>query len=674
MAEYLLLVSVGPIQDFISAARKAQDLWFGSWLLSDLARATTTGIAEAAGGVPSFVFPATAAGEGEESPSVANKLLCRLEGTPEAVRAVAEAGRRAMEDRLRAHATPLFDQASAVAGARFDRARALAQIDDLMEYQWVAVPFEGRDYFTVWKLAEAELAAAKNTRRWREVTWGVGVPKSSIDGLRESVFDEQIFEAGGADVRRRLHLKDAERLCGVGYLKRRGAEAPDDERPGGPSGRARPVFHSASHVAAATLRMRALHRDARSAMIALRTELERLEVLPRVKARPTDEIARAAQCTPATFPAWAGPSKDEPPQQALATQSLSAADAIHMVSAAHGIAAFADVDGVVFYPDRLPDLFDEAKGSREVPQEVLERLADVHRALGVSRDTLPTYYVMLLADGDGMGACLETLGREHEGLERHRQVSKNLVAFARRAADIVVAHGGSPIYTGGDDVLAFVPLPTALACADDLRRAFAAMVRTSLPETASPTLSVGLAIAHHLADLSEVRRLAKEAEGLAKRHPGKNALGIVVDRRSGPRIRLVGSWDAVATSGERSLRERLDEYAGWLHQRLISRKTAHDLREALIPLIVGSGTTNNAVIRSTVKAVLRQKSAGVGREHGDLEQPVKLFGALLDSKTASRLETLGDELDVAWMLCKAYETALGLEGARLAEESQEVGA
>jgi len=37
---HVLVISFGPIQDFIASARRCQDLWFGSYLLSELARAT----------------------------------------------------------------------------------------------------------------------------------------------------------------------------------------------------------------------------------------------------------------------------------------------------------------------------------------------------------------------------------------------------------------------------------------------------------------------------------------------------------------------------------------------------------------------------------------------------------------------------------------------------------
>jgi CRISPR-associated protein Cmr2 len=36
---YLFLVNIGPVQDFIASARRSRDLWYGSWLLSELAKA-----------------------------------------------------------------------------------------------------------------------------------------------------------------------------------------------------------------------------------------------------------------------------------------------------------------------------------------------------------------------------------------------------------------------------------------------------------------------------------------------------------------------------------------------------------------------------------------------------------------------------------------------------------
>ena len=39
MTAHLLLVTLGPVQDFIAQARRTRDLWYGSHMLSELGRA-----------------------------------------------------------------------------------------------------------------------------------------------------------------------------------------------------------------------------------------------------------------------------------------------------------------------------------------------------------------------------------------------------------------------------------------------------------------------------------------------------------------------------------------------------------------------------------------------------------------------------------------------------------
>ena len=39
MKKYLLALSIGPVQGFIAAARRTRDLWFGSYILSEVSKA-----------------------------------------------------------------------------------------------------------------------------------------------------------------------------------------------------------------------------------------------------------------------------------------------------------------------------------------------------------------------------------------------------------------------------------------------------------------------------------------------------------------------------------------------------------------------------------------------------------------------------------------------------------
>lgn len=55
MTDYVLLISVGPVQGFISAARRSRDLWTGSWLLSEMAKASAKKLHELKA---DLIFPA----------------------------------------------------------------------------------------------------------------------------------------------------------------------------------------------------------------------------------------------------------------------------------------------------------------------------------------------------------------------------------------------------------------------------------------------------------------------------------------------------------------------------------------------------------------------------------------------------------------------------------------
>lgn len=127
-------------------------------------------------------------------------------------------------------------------------------------------------------------------------------------------------------------------------------------------------------------------------------------------------------------------------------------------------------------------------------------------------------------------------------------------AFAATARQIINEHDGSLIYAGGDDVLAFLPLHMLLKCAQELHNQFGAVINPSGnaqqftdAEGKAPTLSIGIAIVHHLEPLSDALALARAAERAAKDIPGKNALAITLSKRSGADITIGGHWGELDT-------------------------------------------------------------------------------------------------------------------------------
>lgn len=161
----------------------------------------------------------------------------------------------------------------------------------------------------------------------------------------------------------------------------------------------------------------------------------------------------------------------------------------------------------------------------QYPGTVLQRSAD--------KDPQPAsaYYAILVADGDSMGALLSA----HDSEAAHHELSRRLDEFARQARRIVQKHDGQAVFAGGDDVLAFLPVTTALACGRELAEAFRHTVRA--------TLSAGIAVVHYREPLSTSLRQARAAEKAAKQVDGKNAVCVAVHTRGGAPLRVERPWE-----------------------------------------------------------------------------------------------------------------------------------
>jgi len=209
-------------------------------------------------------------------------------------------------------------------------------------------------------------------------------------------------------------------------------------------------------------------------------------------------------------------------------------------------------------PDKAWDLIREGKKKHKAP---------------------PAYYAILHMDGDNMSKWLsgeygptlsECLHRKirgyYDGLNDelvtdamknrrpvspalHASISEALSNFALHfVSDIVWDNGGEPIYAGGDDVLAILPVRTALKCARELRETFASEYKKSadgrehLLMGSKATVSAGIVAVHHKEDLRLALEAARNAEKKAKKY-GRNALTLAVWRRSGEHAEAMMEWD-----------------------------------------------------------------------------------------------------------------------------------
>lgn len=188
------------------------------------------------------------------------------------------------------------------------------------------------------------------------------------------------------------------------------------------------------------------------------------------------------------------------------------------------------------------------------PEAVWERIRDAKREFGEPS----TYYAVLMLDGDRMGERMRDAG-----VEKRLQISAALGTFAaERVPDVVKEHGGELVYAGGDDVLALLSLRGALACAHGLAARFRTVWEEyDLPEPERATVSAGLVVAHAMEDLRAVLAGAHAAERRAK-DAGRNRLAISVRRRSGEHVTVVPDGWALVPKLETLVRTFRGEQPG----------------------------------------------------------------------------------------------------------------
>lgn len=588
---YLLSISIGPVQDFISTARRSRDLWLGSWLLSELSKA----VAKEIGG-KNLIFPAIsddAQLEENSKFSVVNKILAIVEHPQE----VEINCRNAIRKRLEKIYQEVFDEIDRKLqknGKIFYRAEAEAQIKDMVEFYWAAYPYDKNNYAECRERVEILLNARKSTRNFATATpWASNAPKSSLDGQRESVIEDAKID--DPEIQRIFALRRKERLCGVGLLKRLGAKGTDDR------------FFSTSHVAS-------------------------LPLLDSVKDKRVSEFDYIRDLT-----GISGEIEESEFKKIVGKTPI-----------AHDF--FANYDGHLLFEERLTDFFegDRLKEAGKALKQFMKNAFDDENIKPVP------YYALLLADGDRMGTVID----KQENEDDHKELSKVLSDFAQEAKTIVEKKEsrGSLIYAGGDDVLALLPLHTVLDCArqlaDEFNKKLSANPKFVDRNGNPPTLSVGIAIAHHIEPLQDALTKMRDAEKEAKKVNGKNALAIVLSKRSGADRIIKGSWKDDRKTG-RSFAERLKWFVQLHLDDALPDGAAYEIRDLWLRF------KNVSELEEPMKAeavrILRRKRSnqGLSKVSQDILDKIEL---LITSKEFS-LKDLANEIIVARDFARAYKQA-----------------
>jgi CRISPR-associated protein Cmr2 len=169
-----------------------------------------------------------------------------------------------------------------------------------------------------------------------------------------------------------------------------------------------------------------------------------------------------------------------------------------------------------------------------------------------------------------MGKAIDAIAQVNDP-DKHRDFSRELSKFATDAEGIVREHHGVLIYSGGDDVLAFVPVDWVLKCARRLYEAFERTMQEALKgiEVKRPTLSVGVAIGHFLENLEDLLAYGRAAEKAAKQ-PNRDGLAVHLHKRGGVPVKVRKQW-------VHRLDLSVEQYASWFLDGAISGRTPYEL-------------------------------------------------------------------------------------------------
>lgn len=146
------------------------------------------------------------------------------------------------------------------------------------------------------------------------------------------------------------------------------------------------------------------------------------------------------------------------------------------------------------------------------------------------------FYAVLRMDIDGLGGA---------DPESYPAVS----VFAREANDIVSQHKGYTIYSGGDDVLAFVPAAAALDCAAALRWRWSQVQKPTQEQGQTMlTASVAVLICHYKSPMADaLRRSDSLLADIAKDATGRDALAVQLCKPGSDVQTYSAPWDKAWT-------------------------------------------------------------------------------------------------------------------------------
>jgi len=539
--------TLGPVQGFVSQARRTRDFWAGSFLLSWLTAHAIKAVQEKTG-KDAIVMPSVqeddmlkilkreAAKEPPKVGSLPNNFVAKVPDgfdgniAKDAVQKAWEALTEAVweEDKL---------EASGVSKDLWD-----SQIENFWDMAWVVS--DSAD--------AAVLAQRKNWRsymppetigdkctmmgEWQELS-GADKPNPS----QQKVFWQQLKQRAKISD---IELRENEHLCAIAYVKRRFVYAWQEVVLDGQKvnrGWKLPTsVPSTSYMAA----------------------VHWLEKLISDKPEPQDTLDFAKKAT----------SGERLTRIRAISKALGKNPAEHLQK-------LADIDGrALFDSDKEEDA--ELVAARNA---MLQTVPDFNTPLS-------PFYAVLLMDGDSLGETKSAMGDA-------TALSAALGRFTGLVPGIVQEHNGFLIYAGGDDVLAILSLEDALPCAAGLRKAYMDEFAGKGVQQGKYSISAAIEYAHMKLPLTMVLKDSHNLlDNVAKDETGRDALACRVWKPGGIQQTWSMPWDETLNGDA----VKMVDLSGKLGEGMAgdpgyASKLLYHIRETLDMLHGGSQISSKAI-------------------------------------------------------------------------------
>lgn len=512
--------TIGPVQGFVSQARRTRDFWAGSFILSWLSAVAIQSVLKQKGEVK---FPAPDSEymswlEGNKTvnkplqgsiPNRFKTLVASIDPAtfdPEQVTAAVQEAWKALADCVWEHDLGDLSPSSDTAEI-WDR-----QVSNFWDMSWVISD------------DEKDSAVLDKRKNWRSYTPPnePGVKCAMMDGWQElsgvskpnrqemnTALWTGLRTGGGQGMK--SDLKADEALCAMAFIKRRFSRH----------------FHKLDHNMKQGWKLKGWGLPSAVPSVSYMALVHWLEkVLKKADANKLATFHDEARKLIGQYGEWGSNIK--------------------CLEESWGNHEWKSLDGDVFFDSMLENknMFEDQVQAKKVQTA----LTAVRKSCGDLEPATP-FYAVLMMDGD-------SLGKHMSNTDAHYSITTGLAEFTSKVPEIVRNENGFLIYAGGDDVLAILPLEDAINCAVKLRNHYLKCFK-GRPATAAEkerlyintTLSGAIEFAHIKMRLTKVLKDAHQLlDDVAKDGCGRDALAIRVWKPGGLQLEWAQPWKVALDS------------------------------------------------------------------------------------------------------------------------------